>query len=211
MPRVADPLAKARLLRAARTEFAAQGLSAARVEDIARRAGMAKGSFYLHFQNKEQAFIDIVDVFFAEAGRLTENCRADLDRIRTPDEVFSAFREQDIHIFEFLWENRDVLRMIIDGTSPTYSHILDAFLDSRATIAADDIRRFQERGLYRPDVDPHLVARIITGGYYNLARLITQLKVKPDLATYIDTVLKVFLEGLLHRPKAPKTTRRPHS
>ena len=204
MPRIADPLAKSRLLVAARSEFASAGLDAARVEDIAKRAGMAKGSFYLHFQNKQEAFLNVVDAFFADLGRMTEGCRATLADVHSPPDVFEFFRAQDLQILEFLWSNRDVLRMILDGSSPSYSHILDGFLDARASIAAGDIHELQRRGIYRADVDPDAVARIITGGYYNLSRRLTQLKVKPDLAALIDTILKLFLEGLLPRTPAKR-------
>lgn len=199
--RIADPLAKANLLRAARAEFASQGLSSARVEDIAKRAGLSKGSFYLHFENKEDAFLDIMDAFFADTARMTEGCRSSLADVKTAGEALAFFRTQDLQILEHLWANRDVLRIIVDGTSPAYSHVLDGFLDARSAIATEDIRRFQMRGIYRDDVDPDAVARIITGGYYNLSRRLTQLKTKPDLAALVDTVLKLFFEGLLPRPR----------
>ena len=37
------------ILDAALEEFAAKGYAGARMEDIARRAGVAKGTLYLHF------------------------------------------------------------------------------------------------------------------------------------------------------------------
>ena len=44
------------ILAAARDEFVAKGFAAARVEDIARNAGVAKGTVYLSFPDKEQLF-----------------------------------------------------------------------------------------------------------------------------------------------------------
>ena len=41
-----------RILAAALDEFLEQGFQAARVEDIARRAGVGKGSVYLHFRQQ---------------------------------------------------------------------------------------------------------------------------------------------------------------
>lgn len=41
------------ILDAALEEFAAKGYAGARMEDIARRAGVAKGTLYLHFGDKE--------------------------------------------------------------------------------------------------------------------------------------------------------------
>src|SRR5947209_19095661 len=41
------------ILDAALTEFAARGFAAARLDDIAHRAGVAKGTLYLSFRDKE--------------------------------------------------------------------------------------------------------------------------------------------------------------
>lgn len=44
------------ILDAALEEFAAKGYAGARMEDIAQRAGVAKGTLYLHFGDKEGLF-----------------------------------------------------------------------------------------------------------------------------------------------------------
>jgi AcrR family transcriptional regulator len=44
------------ILTAAFEEFAARGYAEARLEDIAQRAGIAKGTIYLYFENKELLF-----------------------------------------------------------------------------------------------------------------------------------------------------------
>jgi AcrR family transcriptional regulator len=46
----------AEILDAAFEEFAANGFEATRLEDVARRAGIAKGTIYLYFRDKEQLF-----------------------------------------------------------------------------------------------------------------------------------------------------------
>src|SRR4051794_27973484 len=53
--RVADPKSKSALIRAAEEVFADRGIAGAKVEDIARSAGLSKGAFYLHFESKEAA------------------------------------------------------------------------------------------------------------------------------------------------------------
>ncbi|MGA2483861.1 MAG: TetR/AcrR family transcriptional regulator [Candidatus Acidiferrales bacterium] len=44
------------ILDAAFEEFAVNGFEAARLDDVARRAGIAKGTIYLYFRDKEQLF-----------------------------------------------------------------------------------------------------------------------------------------------------------
>src|SRR5215510_4144894 len=48
------------ILAAALDEFSARGFAAARLEDVAKRAGVAKGTIYLYFADKEALFQELV-------------------------------------------------------------------------------------------------------------------------------------------------------
>jgi AcrR family transcriptional regulator len=48
------------ILHAALTVFGERGLGAARLEDIAKQAGLSKGTIYLYFPNKEELFREVV-------------------------------------------------------------------------------------------------------------------------------------------------------
>lgn len=48
------------IVEAALEEFIARGFAATRLDDIARRAGVAKGTIYLHFKDKESMFEELV-------------------------------------------------------------------------------------------------------------------------------------------------------
>src|SRR2546426_8207780 len=48
------------ILAAALDEFAAQGFAATRLDDVAKRAGVAKGTIYLHFKDKEALFQELI-------------------------------------------------------------------------------------------------------------------------------------------------------
>jgi AcrR family transcriptional regulator len=65
MPKAFDPKEKAAirdaLMRAGLRRFTRTGVRAARVEDICRDAGIAKGSFYAFFPSKEDLFMAIAD------------------------------------------------------------------------------------------------------------------------------------------------------
>ncbi len=59
MPDLDAPKTQA-ILAAARAEFAEKGFAAARLDDIARAAGVAKGTIYLYFANKADLFQAVV-------------------------------------------------------------------------------------------------------------------------------------------------------
>src|SRR5262249_45023357 len=48
------------ILNAALAVFGERGLAAARLEDVAKRAGLSKGTIYLYFPNKEELFREMV-------------------------------------------------------------------------------------------------------------------------------------------------------
>ena len=48
------------LLAAALEQFVERGYAATRLEDVARRAGVSKGTLYLYFENKEELFKAVV-------------------------------------------------------------------------------------------------------------------------------------------------------
>lgn len=68
--RVAAPASKPRearsaarreaILAAALDEFSARGFEAARLDDVAKRAGIAKGTIYLYFRDKETLFQELL-------------------------------------------------------------------------------------------------------------------------------------------------------
>jgi AcrR family transcriptional regulator len=71
------------ILQAAKEEFVAKGFAAARMEDIAKRAGVAKGTVYLHFPDKEQLFGAVVSAHMAPiAARIGGGLAAGGPRLR---------------------------------------------------------------------------------------------------------------------------------
>ncbi|HTO05983.1 MAG TPA: helix-turn-helix domain-containing protein, partial [Myxococcota bacterium] len=63
---------RARLLDAARALFASIGYDATRPQDIARKADVAIGTFYVHFPDKRAAFLAFTE---AAAHELMERVR----------------------------------------------------------------------------------------------------------------------------------------
>lgn len=55
-----------KLRRAARTHFVERGYHGTRPQDIAKTAGVANGTFYIHFSDKKFAFLDFAEQAQAE-------------------------------------------------------------------------------------------------------------------------------------------------
>jgi len=185
MARPSDPSARIRLLAAARDVFIRRGLDRAKVEDITQAAGLSKGSFYLHFRTKDEAFKEILAVALAELGTIVsriEEARPEQAEVGL-EGVAEAWLDHDLAIFECIWKNRAIMRLVLDGGgSPDYQHLIETFAQGAEETTERLIRFGIDRGYYRADIDSQRAAAFVAGGYDRLARRIVRERKRPDFA-----------------------------
>jgi AcrR family transcriptional regulator len=97
------------IIAAALDEFSARGFAATRLDDVARRAGVAKGTIYLYFRDKESLFQELVRAMVSPlVGAITTAPLQDLP-IRAVVEMIA-----DVFVNEIFGTRRkDVLRLIM--------------------------------------------------------------------------------------------------
>ncbi|MEP7343613.1 MAG: TetR/AcrR family transcriptional regulator [Gemmatimonadaceae bacterium] len=76
--------------------FGAHGLSAARLDDVAKEAGVSKGTIYLYFDSKEALFREVVRAKII--SHIEDAERATIERLDEPD----ALREFAIRHWDFV-------------------------------------------------------------------------------------------------------------
>jgi AcrR family transcriptional regulator len=197
MPRPADPNAKIDLLRAAEAVFAERGLDDAKVEQITERAGHSKGSFYLHFTSKEDCFRQIIESALARLAACLDEERIDQSVRLPPAEHVAQWRAHDLEMFEFIWTNRRVMRLMFEGGgSAQFRYLIDQFADRSRLQAADALRRGVSNGLYRHELDVEVASMVLAGGYDRVARELVRADRKPDLPKLLATLQRVCLTGI---------------
>ncbi len=211
MPRTARPGAHEALLDAAREEFARRGLDRARVEDIARRAGISKGAFYLHFRTKEEALREILQRFLGALGDHALRRTEVEDRIARegPDGagVLDAECALDADLLELLWRNRQIVAAVDRLGWAGNEAAVGEFRRRMHALVSGRLARRQAAGHLRPDLPPDTAADVVVGAYEGLARRMIDMKEKPDLAGWARALLTLLYEGLSPRPAAPRSRR----
>src|ERR1700758_2010533 len=97
------------IVQAALDEFIARGFAATRLDDVARRAGVAKGTIYLHFKDKEALFEELIRTAIVPV----------VERITTPPPLTGSVRDAlegfaRMFIQEVVGTRRaDIVRLII--------------------------------------------------------------------------------------------------
>jgi AcrR family transcriptional regulator len=104
---------RAAILAAALEEFAARGFATARLDDVARRAGVAKGTIYLYFADKETLFQELLRTELGPVVEaVTQLSHADIRLRDSAGQLIEVFVRE---IFET--RRKDVIRLVItEGT-----------------------------------------------------------------------------------------------
>jgi AcrR family transcriptional regulator len=182
LPRPSDPHAKSRLLEAAERVFSEKGLDRAKVEDITTQAGLSKGAFYLHFDSKGDAFKELLSEVLAHL----QSRMGEAKELPAMDQGFEraleVWLERDLAMFEFIWKNRALMRITLEGgRSADYQHLIEHFASYAQTETEGLLRQGVAAGIYRQNLDVEVAAAFIAGGYDRFARQLVRETKKPDL------------------------------
>jgi AcrR family transcriptional regulator len=96
-----------RLVEAGTELFASQGLHATTTVQVARRAGVAAGTFYLHFKDKHVLFREISFAAFASLRERLSGAAA-----RAGNDPLSIVRTRIEELLDFAEENRSLVRLL---------------------------------------------------------------------------------------------------
>ena len=206
MPRPSDPHARARLLDAARAVFSERGLDRAKVEDITTRAQLSKGAFYLHFQSKEEAFRELLAGLVSKLEQMVNESRDEQLATQPGEGTFDSYlracHSKNVEMFEFIWDHRSLMAMVLEGGgSASYGHLIEDFAQRSQRQAATLIQHGVDIGLYRTDLDLESAAAFIAGGFDRLARQLVREQRKPDIDALMRETMRLFLGGMA-RPEA---------
>jgi AcrR family transcriptional regulator len=95
-----------KLLRAAEVIFGEKGYERASIADITRKSGVALGTFYVYFPDKQSIFVEVVDELGERLRRLIAESVSGLsDRLEVEREGLRAF-------FEFAREHPNLYRVV---------------------------------------------------------------------------------------------------
>ena len=149
-----------RILDAAVVEIARRGYHQTTVAMIAKRAGVADGTIYLYFKNKEQLLFSLFD---RAMGRFISEGKVHLDQAASARE--KLIRIVELHL-TLVGQDRDLA--IITQVELRHSlHFMDqlsrTMVGEYLEILAQIVIQGQQEGDFRSDLDPIFAAKSIFG------------------------------------------------
>jgi AcrR family transcriptional regulator len=201
-PRQRDPeLTRARILEAAKKEFAKLGLDGARVEAIAARAKSNKRMIYHYFGSKENLFLEVLEDVYSDIR--SAELKLDLDHL-SPEDAIGALVT---HTWNYYLRNPEFLNLVSNENLHKARHVKKSArfkeLHQGFTLMLQRILdRGVETGAFRSGVDPRQLHITMAGiSYYYLTNRFTsglifdfdfmdKAALDSRLAFNIDTVLR---------------------
>lgn len=174
--------------------FAEKGFHQSRVSDIAKRAGVADGTIYLYFKNKEDLLLSIfeekMDEILAGLGEALGKEDDPVQKIR----IFARFHFGQLRAHPRAAEVLQVeLRLSNKFLKEYRPEKLWAYLGMFAQIVRDG----QQRGLFRPDFDPFVGMWAFFGALDELGmQWVLSRTERFSLDSAADQVADVFIRGL---------------
>ena len=181
------------ILRAATGVFAHNGYFNSKVADIAREAGVADGTVYLYFKSKEEILHSIFDRSVDDA---LAAARKQIELISDPREKLR--RIALLHL-ERLGADRDlavVFQVELRGSTKFMEEFSAAGFAEYLALIRSSFEEGQRAGLFRADLKPNVVAKILFGALDEMATNWILSKRRYKLAPMADQVLDIFLNGV---------------
>jgi len=166
------------ILSAALDEFAERGFEAARLDDVAKRAGIAKGTIYLYFRDKETLFQELLRAMLTPIiGGFEALGQADVPAKQLAEHMRDVFVHE---VFET--RRKDVIRLMI-AEGRRFPKLAEFYYREVLSRIIEALRAILKRGAARGEVPaelvefpqllaaPGLVAIVWTGLFGDLAPL----------------------------------------
>lgn len=188
------------ILAAARDVFARRGYHQATIDDIVAAAGVARGTFYLYFEDKRAVFSDLIDRF---GSRLTMA----ITRIVTDDPrrpVSEQVRENIRAIVGTALGERAMTKILFTdaaGIDSAFDRRLATFYDEAMQLLTESLREGQRLGIV-VEGEPRVLAYLCIGALKELVYQAVTLGLREESAEALTVQLYAFLAGGCLRTEA---------
>lgn len=142
------------IIDAALDEFVARGFAATRLDDVAKRAGVAKGTIYLHFKDKEALFQELIRTALVPLiGRLAVLPPVGAS-VRAALEGFAQTFAREV----VSTRRGDIIRMIV-AEGPRFPNVADFYYREVVSRGLAGMRALIELGIKNGEIKSEALAR----------------------------------------------------
>lgn len=156
---------RARLFTAAAELFVELGYHSATIEQIAKRAGVAKGTFFVHFASKDAVILELVRIQCSGARRARQKA------LESGASRLDALRSTVIDLGTRAGASRNISRAVLAAglEDPAVGDAVSKIFDEVLADMIEDARHAARDGLLKAETDPEQLATQLMVSYLGSA------------------------------------------
>jgi AcrR family transcriptional regulator len=196
---------RGRIFASAARLFAENGYAETTVDRIVRDAGVAKGTFFVHFATKEAVVTELVRNQMRAARRARDRVLA------AGGSPVEALRATVLMLGEQAGQNRALSRAVVTANivNAELGGYAESVFDGIMAEMRDDVRAAQRSGLLATAASPEAIAGTLVTSYLGATLYFATAPGAPPLLELLAPVLDVNLAGFGARPKPPRRVATP--
>jgi AcrR family transcriptional regulator len=194
------------ILAAARDVFAKRGYHQATIDDIVAQAGVARGTFYLYFEDKRAVFSDLIDRFAQQLAMSISRIVTDDPARPVAQQVLDNIRA----IIATCLAERTMTKILFTdavGVDPAFDRKLTTFYDAVVQLLVESLKDGQALGIV-DDGEPRVLAYLSIGALKELLYQAVTLGLAEESADALTQQMYAFLTNGYLRV-APGELRKP--
>lgn len=179
-----------KLLVCAVAEFLEKGYTNASLRTIAEKAGTSTNSIYVRFGDKEGLFSALVEPVIAELKEMFRNIQEtfhSFDKETQRREVGRYSSEEMLHMVDYIYDNLDVFRLLLDASYGTKFH---NFVDWLVSIEEEYTYKWMAVTGYVPQMEgimtKDLLHMVFTSYFEGIFEVVRHGMDRADAKKYID-------------------------
>lgn len=181
------------MLTAARDVFAKRGYHQTTIDDIVAEAGVARGTFYLYFEDKRAVFADLIDRFSAHITMAIMRIATDDSARPVADQVRDNIRA----IIGVCLSERSMTKILFTdalGIDSAFDRKLHTFYDAVVQLLTESLREGQTLGIVA-DGEPRVLAYMTIGALKELLYQAVTLGLAEESADVLTQQMYGFLRA----------------
>jgi TetR/AcrR family fatty acid metabolism transcriptional regulator len=187
------------ILEAAVKVFARQGFYQSTIAQIAKEAGVADGTIYLYFKNKD----DILVQFFSyRTKQVFESFREEVDRAKTSSDKLRNLVQRHLAEFQRDRDGAVVYQVETHQSSRLAEEQIREMSQMYRDLISGIVELGQQEGTIRKDLYVGLVKRFIIGAVDEVINTWLHSNGEYDLVSMADPLVELFMTGIGQRPAA---------
>ncbi len=159
---------KAAILESAKRLFSSNGYFSTQISDIIAEAGIARGTVYQYFKNKDDIFITLCEDYYAKWEKMMDGWDGDLAAITARDYLKHRIRQN----LKFFAEDPDLCNILLRmgvGLPGNLENVIRRFESRILNVSLKDFELGLRNGHVKPDLDLELASNLFAGALLRAA------------------------------------------